>query len=169
MIVPLLAGAAKTMLEFKNQKRVSSKMKHTHTTHKQKTFIQEYVSTGDGVKSALRAGYSNRSLPSLRAEASRLKRRLSSQIAEELRINILNSVPKALGILQNLAVNAESEAVQLKASIHILNMGGYKPVTRQERHHVNRTVEEVEAELMGLVGPDLGELLLGKKNKAVVN
>ena len=56
MIAPLLAGAAKTMLEFKNQKRVSSKMKHTHTTHKQKTFIQEYVSTGDGVKSALRAG-----------------------------------------------------------------------------------------------------------------
>ena len=81
----------------------------------------------------------------------------------------MNSVPKALGILQNLAVNAESEAVQLKASIHILNMGGYKPVTRQERHHVSRTVEEVEAELMGLVGPELGELLLGKKKPTVVN
>ena len=83
-------------------------MKHTHTTLKQKTFIQEYVSSGDAVESARAAGYSDRSLPSLRAEASRLKRRLSSQIAEELRINILNSVPKALGILQNLAVNAES-------------------------------------------------------------
>ena len=144
-------------------------MKHTHTTHKQKTFIQEYVSTGDGVKSALRAGYSNRSLPSLRAEASRLKRILSSQIAEELRINILNSVPKVLGILQNLAVNAESEAVQLKASIHILNMGGFKPVKRQETHHVTRTVEEIEAELVRLVGQELSELLLGKKKARVVN
>ena len=144
-------------------------MKHTHTTYKQKTFIQEYVSTGDGVKSALRAGYSNQSLPSLRAEASRLKRRLSSQIAEELRINILNSVPKALGILQNLAVNAESEAVQLKASIHILNMGGFKPVKRQETHHVTRTVEEIEAELVRLVGQELSELLLGKKKARVVN
>ena len=144
-------------------------MKHTHTTHKQKTFIQEYVSTGDGVKSALRAGYSNRSLPSLRAEASRLKRRLSSQIAEELRINILNSVPKALGILQNLAVNAESETVQLKASIHILNMGGFKPVKRQETHHVTRTVEEIDAELVRLVGQKLSELLLGKKKARVVN
>ena len=144
-------------------------MKHPHTTHMQKIFIQEYVSTGDGVKSALRAGYSNRSLPSLRAEASRLKRRLSSQIVEESRINILNSVPKALGILQNLAVNAESEAVQLKASIHILNMGGFKPVKRQETHHVTRTVEEIEAELMGLAGRELGELLLGKKDKTVVN
>ena len=169
MIAPLLAGAAKTMLEFKNQKRVSSKMKHTHTTHKQKTFIQNYVNIGDAVESARVEGYSDRSLPSLRSESSRLKRRLSSQIAEELRLNIVNSVPKAFGILENLALNAESEAVQLKASIHILNMGGYKPVTRQERHHVSRTVEEVEAELMGLVGRELGELLLGKKNKTVVN
>ena len=144
-------------------------MKHPLTTQKQKTFIQEYVSTGDGVKSALRAGYSNRSLPSLRAEASRLKRRLSSQIAEELRINILNSVPKALGILQNLAVNAESEAVQLKASIQILNMGGFKPVKRQETHHVTRTVEEIDAELVRLVGQELSELLLGKKKARVVN
>ena len=144
-------------------------MKHPHTTHKQKIFIQEYVSTCNAVESARAAGYSDRSLPSLRAKASRLKRRLSSQIAEELRLNIVNSVPKAFGILENLALNAESEAVQLKASIHILNMGGYKPVTRQERHHVSRTVEEVEAELMGLVGRELGELLLGKKNKAVVN
>ena len=91
-------------------------MKHTHTTHKQKTFIQEYVSTGDGVKSALRAGYSNRSLPSLRAEASRLKRRLSSQIAEELRLNIINSTPKALAIVQNLALNGESSSPTIKSS-----------------------------------------------------
>ena len=137
--------------------------------YKQKTFLQEFVRTGDGVEIARRAGYSERRLPSLRAGASWLKRRLSSQIAEELRLKIINSVPKALTILLNLALNADFEAVQLKASIHILNMGGYKPVTRQERHHVSRTVEEVEAELMGLVGRELGELLLGKKNKAVVN
>ena len=77
----------------------------------------------------------------------------------------MNSVPKALGILQNLAVNAESEAVQLKASIHILNMGGFKPVKRQETHYVTRTVEEIEAGLVHLVGHELCELLLGKKNR----
>ena len=144
-------------------------MKHTHTTHKQKTFIQEFVSTGDGVESARRAGYSDRSLPSLRAEASRLKRRLSSQIVDEIKLNIINSTPRALAILQNLAMNAQSESVRLKACTDLLDRAGFKPVTRQERLHVNRTVEEVEAELMGLVGRELGELLLGKKNKAVVN
>ena len=144
-------------------------MKHPHTTHKQKTFIQEYVSSGDAVESARAAGYSDHSLPSLRAEASRLKRRLSSQIADEIKLNIINSAPQALAILQNLAMNAQSESVRLKACTDLLDRAGFKPVKRQETHHVSRTVEEVEAELMGLVGRELGELLLGKKNKAVVN
>ena len=105
----------------------------------------------------------------MRAEAIRLKRRLSSQIVEELRLNIINSAPRALAILQNLAMNAQSESVRLKACTDLLDRAGFKPVTRQERLHVNRTVEEVEAELMGLVGRELGELLLGKKKPTVVN
>ena len=144
-------------------------MKHPLKTPKQKTFIQEFVSTGDAVESARATGYSDRSLSSLRTESSRLKRRLSSQIAEELRLNIINSAPRALAILQNLAMNAQSESVRLKACTDLLDRAGFKPVTRQERLHVNRTVEEVEAELMGLVGRELGELLLGKKKPTVVN
>ena len=66
-------------------------------------------------------------------------------------------------------MNAQSESVRLKACTDLLDRAGFKPVTRKERLHVNRTVEEVEAELMGLVGRELGELLLGKKNKTVVN
>ena len=125
--------------------------------------------SGNAVESARAAGYSGRSLPSLRAEASRLKRRLSSQIAEELRLKIINSAPRALAILQNLAMNAQSESVRLKACTDLLDRAGFKPVKRQETHHVSRTVEEVEAELMGLVGRELGELLLGKKKPTVVN
>ena len=58
-------------------------MKYRQTTEKQKTFIREYVNSGDAFESARSAEYSDHSLPSLRAEASRLKRRLSSQIASE--------------------------------------------------------------------------------------
>ena len=53
--------------------------------------------------------------------------------------------------------------------IHFLNLRGFKPLIRMATNHIRRTVEEVEAELMGLVGRELGELLLEKKNKAVVN
>ena len=78
-------------------------MKNLHTKHKQKTFIKEYVNTGDAVESARAAGYSDRSLPSRRTEVSWLKRRLSAQKAEELQFSIISLVPRALAILQNLA------------------------------------------------------------------
>ena len=144
-------------------------MKYRQTTEKQKTFIREYVNSGDALESARFAGYSDHSLPSLRAEASRLKRRLSSQIAEELRLNIINSAPLVLAMLRDLALNAESEHVRMKASMDILDRSGFKPVKRQEVVHASCSVEEVEAELEGLVGKDLSELLLGKKKKKVVN
>ena len=144
-------------------------MKFQQATEKQRLFIKEYVTSGDALESARVASYSDRSLPSLRAEASRLKRRLASQIAEELRLNIINSAPRALAILRDLALNADSEHVRMKASMDILDRAGFKPVKRQEVVHASRSVEEVEAELVGLVGNELSELLLGKKKSKVVN
>ena len=111
-------------------------------TKRQLEFVREYVNTGDALNSARIAGYSDRSLPSLRAEASRLKRRLASQIADELRLNIINSAPRALAILKDLALNADSEHVRMKASMDILDRAGFKPVKRQEMVHASRSVEE---------------------------
>ena len=144
-------------------------MKFQQATEKQRLFIKEYVSSGDALESACLAGYSDRSLPSLRAEASRLKRHLASQIADKLRLNIINSAPRALAILKDLALNADSEHVRMKANMDILDRVGFKLVKRQEVIHASRSVEEVEAELVGLVGKDLSELLLGKKKSKIVN
>ena len=77
-------------------------------------FKKKYVNSGEALESARVAGNSYRCLPSLRAEASRLKRRLASQIAEELWLNIINTAPRALAILKNLALNANSEHVRMK-------------------------------------------------------
>ena len=77
-------------------------------------FKKKCVNSDDALESARVAGYSYRSLPSLRAEASRLKRRLASQIAEELWLNIINSAPHELAILKSLALNADSEHVRMK-------------------------------------------------------
>ena len=46
-------------------------MKFQQAREKQKLFTKEYVNSGDALESARVAGYSDRSLPSLRAEASR--------------------------------------------------------------------------------------------------
>ena len=144
-------------------------MKFQQATEKQRLFIKMYLSSGDELESARVAGYSDRCLPSLRAEARRLKRRLASEIADQLLLNIINSDPRSLAILKDLALNADSEHVRMKASMDILDRAGFKPVKRQEVVHASRSVEEVEAELEGLLGKDLSELLLGKKKSKVVN
>ena len=46
----------------------------------------------------------------------------------------------------------------MKVCIDLLDRAGFKPVKRQETHHVSRTVKEIKA-----------ELLLGKKKATVVN
>ena len=77
-------------------------------------FKLKWVNSGEALESTRVAGYLYRSLPSLRAEASRLKRRLASQIAEELWLNIINSAPHELAILKSFALNADSEHVRMK-------------------------------------------------------
>ena len=72
-------------------------------------------------------------------------------------------------MLRDLALNVESELVKMKACTDLLDRAGFKPVKRQEVQHVSRSVEEIEAELAGLVGRDLSELLLGKKKSKGVN
>ena len=57
----------------------------------------------------------------------------------------------------------------MKASMDILDRAGYKPVKRQEVVHASRSVEEVESELVGILGKDLSKLLLRKKKLKVVN
>ena len=81
-------------------------------TDKQQSFIQEYVRSGDAVEATRFAGYSHSTLGSLRAEASRLKRKLSSEIADELRFNMLRSAPKVIEMLKDLIFNAKSESVR---------------------------------------------------------
>ena len=53
---------------------------------------------------------------------------------------------------QDLALNAESEHVRMKASMDILDRSGFKPLKRQEVQHVSRSVKEIVAELVRLIG-----------------
>ena len=56
-------------------------MKHGHLTEQRKQFVEAYCRLGNGTLAAKEAGYKD--LPSLVNQASKLKRELSSEIAEE--------------------------------------------------------------------------------------
>ena len=66
----------------------------------------------------------------------------------------------ALNILTDLAKNAESESVRLGATRDLLDRAGFRPV---DRHEIvkEKSVEELNAQLVSLVGENGAELLVG--------
>ena len=136
-------------------------MKHGHLTEQRKHFVEAYCRLGNGTLAAKEAGYKDS--PSLVNQASKLKRELSSEIAEELTANFMSAAPKALSILMDLAENSASDSVKFQASKDLLDRAGFRPIDRREEIRPQRTPEELEAEIKRLVGSEKAELLLGKK------
>ena len=137
-------------------------MKHGHLTEQRKHFVEAYCRLGNGTLAAKEAGYKDS--PSLVNQASKLKRELSSEIAEELTANFMNAAPKALSILMDLAENSASDSVKFQASKDLLDRAGFRPIDRREEIRPQRTPAELEAEIKRLVGSEKAELLLGKKS-----
>ena len=136
-------------------------MKHGHLTEQRKHFVEAYCRLGNGTMAAKEAGYKDS--PSLVNQASKLKRELSSEIAEELTANFMSAAPKALSILMDLAENSASDSVKFQASKDLLDRAGFRPIDRREEILPQRTPAELEAEIKRLVGSEKAELLLGKK------
>ena len=137
-------------------------MKHGHLTEQRKHFVEAYCRLGNGTLAAKEAGYKDS--PSLVNQASKLKRELSSEIAEELTANFMSAAPKALSILMDLAENSASDSVKFQASKDLLDRAGFRPIDRREEIRPQRTPTELEAEIKRLVGSEKAELLLGKKS-----
>lgn len=58
--------------------------------------------------------------------------------------------------------DSNSDTVRLAAAKDLLDRSGYKPVERIDVTNEQRPIEEIEARIVGLVGVDAAQLLLGK-------
>ena len=65
--------------------------------------------------------------------------------------------------LTYLSEHAESESVRFQSSRDLLDRAGHRPIDRREEIRQKRTPEELEAEMVRLVGAETADLLLGKK------
>ena len=65
-----------------------------------------------------------------------------------------------MNVLSDQVENAESESVRLRATRDLLDRAGFRPV---DRHEIVRekSVEELNAQLVSLVGENGAELLVG--------
>ena len=133
-------------------------MAKTDLTNQRQVFVEEYVRSGDHLEAAKKAGYKD--THTLRNQACKLRRECADEITEELNRNFAEIAPRALNILSDLAENAESESVRLGgATRDLLDSAGFRPV---DRHEIvkEKTVEELNAQLVSLVGENGAEMLI---------
>ena len=130
-------------------------MAKTGLTNQRQVFVEEYVRSGDHLEAAKKAGYKD--THTLRNQACKLRR--EDEITDELHRNFAEIAPRALNILSDLAENAESESVRLGATRDLLDREGFRPV---DRHEIvkEKTVEELNAQLVSLVGENGAEMLI---------
>ena len=116
-------------------------------------FVREYVDNGgNATQAAIAVGVSK---ASARTVGYRLKARLVKEIDAEQKAQLEGYAPRAIRQIQNLAENAESENVKLKANADLLDRAGWKPVDKTEITEGNRyddmTAEEIQRELDALM------------------
>jgi hypothetical protein len=130
----------------------------TNLTNQRQVFVEEYVRSGDHLDAAKKAGHKD--THTLRNQACKLRRECADDISEELHRNFAEIAPRALNILSDLAENAESESVRLGATRDLLDRAGFRPVDRHEIV-MDKSIEELNAQLVSLVGDNGAELLVG--------
>ena len=121
-------------------------------TDRDEEFVREYVRNGGNeTQAALTCGVSDTSASTI---GYRLKNRLGVEIDAEQREILRGYAPKAFEQMRNLAENAESENVRLKANSDLLDRAGYQPIDKSEITQMNEfenmTTEEMQAELDAL-------------------
>tara|TARA_R100000664_G_scaffold21989_1_gene31393 strand:+ start:1887 stop:2360 length:474 start_codon:yes stop_codon:yes gene_type:complete len=132
-------------------------------SEKRKIFVERMIEHGDHIKAAKEAGYEKDDPQKFAVEANRLKRQLHDLILKGMKERFSSSAPKAAHVIETLMNSGESEAVRLKAAQDLLDRAGYQPTTRVEEVTEKKSVKELEAELIAVVGQEKAEVLLGKK------
>ena len=130
----------------------------TNLTNQRQVFVEDYVHSGDHLEAAKKAGYKD--THTLRNQACKLRRECADEISEQLHLNFAEIAPRTLNILSDLAENAESESIRLGTTRDLLDRAGFRPVDRHEIVR-DKSIEELNAQLVSLVGEDGAELLVG--------
>ena len=115
-------------------------------------FIEKYVETGDILCSLEEGGYKLN-----KTTGYNLRRKFKDEIQKRVHERLRGSGPKALSVVEQLMVGADSETVRLGAAKDMLDRGGYKVY---EEDAMGKTVEEMEQQLVALVGKDGAKMLV---------
>ena len=120
-------------------------------------FIDSFVETGDYLVSMREAGFKDKNPYKLKLQGKALVIENKEEIDKKFQQRLREGGPRALTVIEQL-MHSESDTVKLNAAKESLDRGGYKAYNENDP---TRTVEELNAQLVALVGEDGAKMLIG--------
>ena len=129
-------------------------------------FIDSFVETGDYLISMKDAGSSEKNATKLKIYGRKLLEENRDEVDKKFHTRLKEGGPKALGVIERLMDSSASDTVRLNAAKEMLDRGGHKVFNEMD---TGRTIEELNAQLVALVGPDGAKMLVGAfKSRKVI-
>ena len=129
-------------------------------------FIDTFVETGDYLVSMREAGFKDRNPYKLKLQGKALVIENKDEIDRKFHERLREGGPRALTVIERL-MDSESDTVKLNAAKEMLDRGGHKAFNDMD---TGRTMEELNAQLVALVGKDGAKMLVGAfKSRKVIS
>jgi hypothetical protein len=129
-------------------------------------FIDSFVETGDYLVSMKDAGSLEKNSYKAKLQGRELLEQNRDEVDKKFHARLKEGGPKALGVIERLMDSSASDTVRLNAAKEMLDRGGHKVFNEMD---TGRTIEELNAQLVALVGPDGAKMLIGAfKSRKVI-
>jgi len=121
-------------------------------------FIDSFIETGDYLISMKEAGFKDKNAYKVKLKGRELLEQNREEVDKKFYARLKEGGPKALGVIEHLMDTSGSDTVRLNAAKEMLDRGGHKILNEMD---TGRTIEELNAQLVALVGKDGAKMLVG--------
>ena len=130
-------------------------------------FIDSFVETGDYLVAMEDAGSTEKNTYKVKLKGRELLEANRDEVDKKFNARLKEGGPRALGVIERLMVTSDSDTVKLNAAKEMLDRGGHKIFNEMD---TGRTIEELNAQLVALVGKDGAKMLVGAfKSRKVIS
>jgi len=130
-------------------------------------FIDSFVETGDYLVAMQDAGSTEKNTYKVKLKGRELLEANRDEVDKKFNARLKEGGPRALGVIERLMATSDSDTVKLNAAKEMLDRGGHKIFNEMD---TGRTIEELNAQLIALVGKDGAKMLVGAfKSRKVIS
>jgi len=130
-------------------------------------FIDSFVETGDYLVAMEDAGSTEKNTYKVKLKGRELLEANRDEVDKKFNARLKEGGPRALGVIERLMATSDSDTVKLNAAKEMLDRGGHKIFNEMD---TGRTIEELNAQLVALVGKDGAKMLVGAfKSRKIIS